>query len=180
MADRVGYRMKSRHGTARNVSPIGACTELPGDARSKRRNSSGPFHAGQASLLEPLPAPHIVVLEPDIEILGRIGHRLHREGLSVTMVSGALDVTTLRRIMPDVIVLGLADAGAMETRALIESIRADDVLQRTSAICCAIGPDDDEYLTLRRVFPLPYPFDADDLVASVLGELSTRKANPEW
>jgi CheY-like chemotaxis protein len=143
---------------------------------SKHWHPNGPSRLDEASFLEPLPAPHIVVLEPDIEILDLIGNRLHREGLSVTMVNGPLDMATLRRIEPDIIILGLTNARLAETHGLIERIRCDDVLQRTSAICCAVVPGDDEYLTLHRVFPLPYPFEPDDLMASILGELSTRES----
>jgi len=58
--------------------------------------------------LGPSTIPHVLLLDPDAETLGLIGHVLEKQGMRVTRSALLPDAESILRLAPDVIVLAVA------------------------------------------------------------------------
>ncbi|MGI8404020.1 MAG: hypothetical protein ACR2OE_04520 [Thermomicrobiales bacterium] len=138
-----------------------------------------------ADPLMPLAFPHVVVMESDLDVLDQLGHLLHQLSVSVTMVSNVLDLETLKRIAPHVIVLGLSGDLPHEDRELLRHLRSDARTSRIPTIFRMVdavvnvgvgAPTKSRESKMRRCSgPLLKPYDFDDIVATILGEITIQE-----
>ncbi len=129
--------------------------------------------------LIPLAFPHVVVMDDDLDVLDQLGHLLHQFSISVTMVSTVLDLQTLKRIAPDVIVLGLSGGLSLETRNALRQLRSDTRVSRIPVITSVgetgVRVKPRQETPQERAGQLPEPYDLDDIVATILGEITIQE-----
>ena len=116
-------------------------------------------------MLEPLTAPHIVIMSPHLDLLDILGQLFREEGFSITLSSQLLDAATVFRLHPNVVVLDVPIDGVDAAYALLHDLRRDK--PGLLIVCSTTAPTVAECIRLNGISALLKPFDLEELRAMV-------------
>jgi len=117
---------------------------------------------------------HVLVIDPCLDVLERIGHMLGNQGFGVTCSSTILDAGCIARLSPDVIVVNADIEGAAAALGFLSTglIRAG--LGNTPIIHVTSSSESAESLAETDMIALVAPYSPDGLLQLIDAGLANR------
>src|SRR4051794_7607837 len=119
--------------------------------------------------------PHLLIMDDEPAIIDVLTALLEEEGYRVSTSASLLDLSQIRALAPDALVLEIMFAGERTGWPFVTRARLDRTVgQIPMVLCTAAVPTVDpmrERLAAQRIQVISKPFDLDELLGAIAGAL---------